>query len=195
MSSTTSNSLEISGYVTKILKTLENGMGITLEAKKMIERCIIIFSKKLLVYSNELSLIDQKKILKVRNLENSLELWLIKFPKYKNILNESALLAVENYFSEKYKNNKNKMKSKQKKAKITLPITRVKHYLESLTVKDNISLKSNIYFAGLLDSLCIIICKKAIKNSHKLNKKRLTHTHISHAIQSNDFLSYVYNFL
>lgn len=204
MPSNTSNSPQIMGYITKILNSLDAAdIGITLEARKMIDRCISTFSKRLLIYSNELSLTNQRKTLEIKDLRDSLEIWLLKFPKYREMLHISAEAAATNYFNAVENINSSSeniesvkltepKESKQKKAGIVLPVTRLGHYLKNLTIKKNISLKANIYFTGLLNCLCEILCSKAIKISKKFNKKRITHAHISHSIQLNDFLSFIF---
>lgn len=169
----------------------QNDVGMSGEAKTMYNNLMTIFARRLMTGANILSQTDSSKTLVVRDLNNALEIWLVTHPEFFHSLSEYATTAVNNYYA-KINQKGDKPLLKSIRAGITMPVTRIEHYLREITFRHNVSEKASIFFAALLDIVCQRICRLAAQRAVDDKKQRVTHKHISEAIRNNPDLTFVF---
>ena len=195
-------------YAYKIQKSCQD-LGMSGEAKTESNNLMIIFTERLMERSNSLARTDESKTLGTRDLENAVRIWLVRRPEFTDKLCDYAHSAVTKFYTKievappsKTKSKKSKVKPvlpepvkplpKSNRAGITMPVTRLEHYLRKATLRDNVSEKASVFFAALLDKVCQEICTAAGVKAINDSKQRVTHKHISSAIRSHPDLSLVF---
>lgn len=191
--------LRTESYTYQIQRSYKNlNLGMSGEAKTVSNNLMKIFASRLMQRANILATTDESKTLGLRDFENAISIWLVKYPEYTKDLLDYAHQAVEKFqtsvkSTEKSENGTAKPLLKSTKAGITMPVTRLEHYLRKVTLRDNVSERASVFFAAVLDKVCQDICSSAGVKAVEEKKQRVTHKHISQAIKTNPSLSFVFS--
>ena len=188
-------------YAYKIQRSCQD-LGMSGEAKTESNNLMVIFTERLMERANSLARTDDSKTLGIRDLENGVRIWLVKRPEFANKLCDYAHTAVDKFYADLPKPPKEKSKNgpskhakplpKSNRAGITMPVTRLEHYLRKATLRDNVSEKASVFYAALLDKVCQEICTAAGVKAIEDSKQRVTHKHISRAIRTHYDLNFVF---
>jgi hypothetical protein len=173
-------------YVSSSLKTQWN-LDCTKGCKLLVSDLLLIFIRELMVKTNILC--DEiKKILKVQDASRTLELWLVNYPELYQKIHDYGLGSItrmKEYSGEK-------LVSKQKKAGLTMPITRVGHLIKKLSITPQISLKVAIYISAVIDYISKYLCYMAGDMAQKRKKKRVITRDVIDGISNDKFLSFLF---
>jgi len=163
------------------------------EAKFLISSCLdhLIFR----LVNESLNIIfsqTSRKTLEPKDIKVAISTQFIVFlPELEPIFEycENAILMSKNSYKE---DEKKSPISRQKRANIILPITKIQNLLKEVSICNRISNKSGIFMAAFLNYLCSYLCKKSSKNALESGKKRIDKDIILKVINEDKILKMIF---
>jgi hypothetical protein len=174
-------------YISKVLKSITEDNGITINAKQQLNSALCLISKYLALKSRELVFISKKKTMSIKQISNAVKLTLSE------TFSESVIRHAERAVNQ-FTTIIDKHSSRQDKAGILFPPSVCEKFLRNFDFsKIMITKSSPVYFASVLEfittHLLIYATKIAKENSHV----RITIRDLEMAVRTNKELSSVFD--
>lgn len=174
-------------YISKILKTITDDNGITVNAKQQLNSAVCLIAKYLATKSRELVFLSKKKTMSVKQIGNAVKL---------TLSDSLAKSAIENADKavEKFTEDTDKYGSRQDKAGIIFPPSISEKFLRNFDFSNIMITKSSpIYFASILEFITTQILVYATKIAQENNHVRVTIRDLEMAVRTNKELSTVFH--
>lgn len=174
-------------YISKVLKSITNDNGITINAKQQLNSALCLISKYLALKSRELVFVSKKKTMSVKQISNAVKLTLSE--TFADSVIRHAERAVDQFTTIIDKHS-----SRQDKAGILFPPSVCEKFLRDFDLSRIMITKSSpVYFASVLEfittHLLIYATKIAQENSHV----RITIRDLEMAVRTNKELCSLFN--
>ena len=177
--------LNLYRYISKSLFTQHNDLTITDDGKNMVNKWLTIFSRILIEKSNILGEIAFHPVLSLNDFRNALRVWLSD--------NEDDFCVLDEYASNTVQRLKKapiqSTVSRQKKAGIIIPVSRIESFLKERTIFSKVSKLTSIYFAAVIDYMLKYLCNISGNITFSDGRKRVTCKDIIESASSNVLLN------
>jgi histone H3 len=174
-------------YISKILKTITDDNGITVNAKQQLNSAICSVAKYLSTKSRELVCISKKKTMSIGQICNAVKLTLMD--RFAQGVIESADRAVS-----QFSDVTDKYGSRQDKAGIIFPPSISEKFLRNFDFSNIMITKSSpVYFASVLEFITTQILVYSINIAKENNHVRITIRDLEMAVQTNKELSSLFS--
>jgi len=174
-------------YISKILKTITDDNGITVNAKQQLNSAICLVAKYLGSKSRDLVVISKKKTMSIKQIGNAVKL---------TLCSSLATSAIENADRavEQFTEDTDKYGSRQDKAGIIFPPSISEKFLRNFDFSNIMITKSSpIYFASILEFITTQVLVYAVKIAKENNHVRVTIRDLEMSVRMNKELSVLFS--
>jgi histone H3 len=182
-------------YIVRILKhiTIEkepNVYSITLNAKQQLNSVMCLLARILSEKMLYLMQISEKKTLTIKEVQNACKIVCSKKMSEEIIDYGEKIITQFSLSNSDMKNTRNFV---QKKAQLLIPPSLVEKFMRNFDYNNvSVSKLAPIFFASILEYICIIILTFSCQNSTKFDRLRLTVRDLEIAVQKNSDLKILF---